>query len=418
VLTPLFAYRLTSCTHMSLTAQWLVLASLNLSLPPHPRRAWLWWLLLLVGSAFVHVYLFAMVGTLWVADIARRLIVNFRGNWLEPVTIAPAAMALIFGSGVWSGPVDVAQGGFGWFKMNVLSFFDPSGWVEPKKSSWSWLMPDIPNWGGDYEGFAYLGIGGLILFALAAWSLPRFLKGFQFKPYWSYAPLALALIGMTIFAISQNVTFGTVNFWLWWPEPLQKLGELFRATGRFVWPLYYVLFLGALMLVVRRFPSRIAVAILAGVAVVQAADTSRGWMTDGVYLRHAGGWPETTLKSPFWAEARTHFDAVRLAPHENNARDHIKVSTMALERGFATDAVYLSRTSTEASEASAARIEHGIATGEWPTDTLFVVTDENLARRIATNLDPARNLLARVDDVIVLAPGWTGCANCGAARFE
>ena len=113
-----------------------------------------------------------------------------------------------------------------------------------------------------------------------------------------------------------------------------------------------------------------------------------------------------------------HYGAVRLAPHENNARDHIKVSTMALAHGFATDAVYLSRTSTDASEASAARIEHGVATGEWPRDTLFVVTDEDLARRIATNLDRERNLLARVDDVIVLAPGWAGCANCGAARFE
>jgi hypothetical protein len=226
------------------------------------------------------------------------------------------------------------------------------------------------------------------------------------------------LVGMAIFAISQNVTFATTNFWIWWPEQLRKLGELFRSTGRFIWPLYYVLFIAGLFLVARRFSPRTAVAILASVVVIQAIDLTPGWAKDRAYLQTSGPTPATTLVSPFWTEAAKHYQAVRFAPHDNNMRGHANVATMALQHGLVTDAVYLSRTSHVGAEASKARIAHGVATGEWPSDTLFIFTDEAVARQAAATLDRSHNTLARVDGVVVLAPGWTGCTGCGATTFE
>jgi len=420
--TPLYIFRLTSCPHMSLTAHWLLLAAINLCLPPHTRRSGLWWGVLLAATAFVHVYTFAMVATLWCADLARRFIANWRTTWIEPLGVTAFVAALVLGSGVWSGPSGVFQGGFTWFKMNVFSFIDPNGWIEgawdiPHWGTWSYIMPDIPNWGGDYEGFAYVGLGGLLLFAAAAWALPGMLRQVPLKQTYPYAPLALVLIGMAIFAASQNVTFGTFNLWLWWPEPLRKLGELFRATGRFIWPLYYVMFIVALFLVSRRLSPRTAIAALAAVVVIQAIDISPGWRTDRAYLDVAGGLPPTTLTSPFWDEAGERYDALRLAPHANAYKSHANIALMAFAHGLETDAVYLSRASTSAGEASAARIAHGLSTGEWPADTLFIITDKHLAQRIAATLDRSANFLGRVDDVVVLAPGWTGCADCGAAPF-
>ncbi len=416
VLTPLYYYRLTSCTHMSLTAHWTVLAALCLCLPRQARRPWLWWGLLLTVSAFAHIYLFAMVAALWCADLARRAYLEFRQTWFEPIVLTPVVAFAIWGSGVWSGPTGVFQGGFNWFRMNVLSFMDPNPWNVPDRVPWSYVMPDIPSWGGDYEGFAYLGLGGLILAVLAAFSLPQILRQYPLKPFYAYAPLALALVGMGIFSFSQNVGFGTINFWAPWPAPLRMLGELFRSTGRFIWPLYYVFFFLAVAVISRRFSPRVTASVLAVLAVIQAVDALPGWRHDAGYLRGRDVIYQTALRSPFWDKAAERYKAVRLAPHSIHHEHYLDVATMARREGIVTDSAYLSRASVTATDASRARIEHGIATGTWPSDTMFIV-DENIARRASATLDLKRSLLVRVDGLIVLAPEWSGCADCGAQPY-
>jgi hypothetical protein len=413
-LTPPYCFRLVSplCAHMSLTAHWIILAALCLCLPPHSRRPWLWWGLLLSTSAFVHIYIFAMVATLWCADVARRGIVDTRRTWMEPFGVAGVLAALISLTGVWAGPAGEYQGGFGWFKMNVFAFIDPNMWGSANRP-WSVLMPDIPNWGGDYEGFAYLGLGGLLLAVISAWALPTFLREHSAKPAFVYVPLAVVLVGMGVFAMSQNVTFGTLNFYVPWPAPLRALGELFRSTGRFIWPLYYFTFFAAMLVIAHRVSPRVLTTLLGGIVIIQAVDIAPGWSSANAYLRDRGPGFQTRLTSSFWGEAARHYKAMRLAPHTNNHASYLDVATLARARGMMTDAAYLSRTSTAGAEASRARIEHGITTGIWPADTLFVA-DEEVARRASATLDSSRNFLARVDGFIVIAPAWQGCSDCGA----
>lgn len=417
-LTPLYVYRLVSCTHLSLTAHWMILAALCLCLPPHSRRPSLWWGLLLAVAAFVHIYIFAMVAALWCADIARRAFAGVRKAGIELVVLTGVLGALIWSTGVWSGPAGEFQGGFGWFKMNALAFIDPSGWTSAERRPWSYVLPDILNWGGDYEGFAFVGLGGLVLVAIAACSLPAVLPQYPLSLTYAYAPLSVVLIGMSVFALSQNVTFGTTNFWLWWPGPLRSLGELFRSTGRFVWPFYYFLFVAAVLVVSRRLSSRALKIVLGSVVIVQAVDTVPGWRQDSAYLHKRGGAYQTSMTSPFWSEAAARYASVRLAPHSNGHQRHLDIASMALAHRMLTDAAYLSRTSMPASEASRARIERGIATGIWPRDTLFIILEEDVARRASATSDPTRNFLVRVDGYIVLAPEWQGCSDCGAVWFQ
>ena len=56
--------------------------------------------------------------------------------------------------------------GFGIFKTNLLTFFDPV----PSGSdfNWSLFLPDIKNNNGEHEGFAYLGIGGILLLFISS----------------------------------------------------------------------------------------------------------------------------------------------------------------------------------------------------------------------------------------------------------
>lgn len=419
LLTPLYAYRLVACTHMSLTAHWLVLGSLYLALPPQAtKRPWLWWGLLVCASAFVHAYLWAMVATLWLADVARRVIFNWRERavWLELVGVSAVLIALVMGTGVWAGPAGEFQGGFSWFKMNVFSPFDPNPWTNNilDRPGWSYILPDQQNWIGDYEGFAYAGLGGIIFAAIAAWAALPFFKTFKFS--WAYAPLALVLVGMGVFAVSQNVTFGNVNFWVPWPSPLQTLGELFRATGRFIWPFYYFVFFACLFVIAKKLPVRTTLMVLAGVCAVQAADLTRGWITDSQYLRYRGAFPDP-LRSAFWDQAGERYAAIRLGPRWAQHPYYLYAAHVALRHGMSTDASYLSRNDTDAQAAATARIEQAIETGEWPADTLYIVNTD-VATRASATIDRSRNFIGRVDGVLVIAPGWTGCDDCGAVSWE
>lgn len=414
-LTPLYIFRLVSplAAHMSLTAHWIVLAALCLCLPPNVRRPWLFWGLLLATTAFIHIYLFAMIAALWCADLIRRAMLDLRCTWVEPLGIIALLAALISFTGVWSGPIGEYEGGFGWYKMNVLAFLDPNVWSTLALPSWSIVLPDIPNRRGEYEGFAYLGLGGVLLAFVTVWTVPSLLRTYSLRPVAQYAPLILAAIGMGVFAISNNVSIAMHYFLVPWPRPLEGLGELFRSTGRFIWPLYYLFFYTAIFMISRRVSQPTLIALLAAAAIIQAADIAPGWRAANSFLNDRDRSYQSKLVSPFWAEAARRYKAVRIAPHKNAHPRYLDIAIMAHAQGLQTDAVYLARSSTPATAASSERVAKGIATGAWPLDTLFVV-DEEIARRASATLDHTRNALVRVDGVIALAPGWAGCSHCGA----
>jgi Family of unknown function (DUF6311) len=411
-LAPAYCMRLAepAATHMTLTAHWMILAGLTLCLTPRPRRSGLWWGLLLLAAALVHPYLLAMCATLWCADFIRRAWRDGWTLWFEPIAIVGSLAALMAATGVFTRPPGgIAGPGFGWFKTNILAFIDSNGW--------SYVLPDIPSfgWRGDLEGFAFLGLGGLVLVAVAAWSLPAVLRAHP--PDLKYAPLAVALVGMSLFALSWNVTLGPWHIFVPWPWPLQTLGEIFRSTGRFVWPLYYFLFFAAVFVISRRLSPAAFTAVLALAVLTQAVDCIPGWARYRTFLSRSGTHFETALTSPFWSQAGKRYNAVRVAPHPGAATPphprFAEIASFADAYRLPTDAAYLTRTSPTVSRAVEARTERAIATGIWPGDTLFVL-DEDVARRANRTLDRKRDFLARVDGLIVLAPAWRGCSDCGA----
>ena len=60
-------------------------------------------------------------------------------------------------------PEDGLGGGYGYFNLNLNSFFNPSGFNNSNSFNWSTLMPKQPLNNGEHEGFSYLGIGGFFL---------------------------------------------------------------------------------------------------------------------------------------------------------------------------------------------------------------------------------------------------------------
>ncbi|MBL8911718.1 MAG: hypothetical protein JNM17_13585 [Archangium sp.] len=157
-------------------------------------------------------------------------------GWLAsgPAACLGALWAFGFVSGARSAPMStLAIEGFGQFSADLLTFFNPT--------MWSRFFNTIPMGPRQYEGFAYLGFGTLVLVGA------RVLFLFKLRPTKKevlvWVPLFAAALLMAAYAPSNIVTVAgkpIANF----SEFYSKLGSwpsVFRSSGRFVWPLFATL---------------------------------------------------------------------------------------------------------------------------------------------------------------------------------
>lgn len=157
------------------------------------------------------------------------------------------------------------------YSFNLNSFFN----------SYGYFSKFLPNLGmvndKQYEGFAYFGFGMLLLIAfMIAYCLLLKLKGNTnvFHVGKKYFPLFFLCIGLFIFSLSCQLTFGTkVLFEYPIPDLIEKIGFTFRASGRFVWPLFYLLLIGFLLLFFRtKINDKLKIGILLVITAIQIYD--------------------------------------------------------------------------------------------------------------------------------------------------
>lgn len=259
--------------HMELLGQFVVVAALWLYLRDRVTAGWrtiaLRWTALLAVTSWIGVYLFVMVGLVYGAswlDRWRRSAGRPWVRWGEPLCVAVTVLAVL----IFSGYLGVGQSkpwgwGFGYFSMNLASPFWPQ-----RSGLLPTMWPIVAGTGGQYEGFNYLGAGGVLLFVLAlvrdragivAWLRAR--RGF----------VAL-LVFCTLFALSNRIYFFNwlvlnYNF----SDYLTSALGIFRSSGRFFWPVYYAMLLGGLALALRHGSATARIATLGLVCVLQLIDT-------------------------------------------------------------------------------------------------------------------------------------------------
>ncbi len=292
--------------HSSLCAHFLILAAFYLYLTPHrPAR----WLGLLAVTALVHAYLLVMVLAIWAAagiDAAIGRRVDGRRLAAEVAAALLGLVAIFWLAGYFvipSGPRDLT---FGDYAFNGLGLIDPDGW--------SRLLPDLPSRPGDYEGFAYLGAGGLLLLAAA---LPAVkLRGM--RALVATRPGAmLAILGLTAFALSHHIGLGGYSYRVDVPDLVLAFGGLFRASGRLIWPVYYLLLLASVIGAARAWPGSRGSLLLAAALGLQVFDTSLGWqkhqqrMDQPPAAQVSSGLGSTVLVADFWAHAAPRYQKLR-----------------------------------------------------------------------------------------------------------
>ena len=391
---PAWLWRLNG--HFALFAHWVILASLYLYLIASGFS--FSWVLLLSATALIQPYLLVLVIAIWVADLARRQLMQvLRPNQLvgELLLGIGAVATALWIAGAFAIHSGFPEGGYGILRMNLLSLVNPWGW--------SYVIPIFPQKSiQEIEGFQYLGLGVLFLAAL---SVPAILDGHaRGLPSKRFVPLLVCFAGLTAFAISNRIAFGMVEL-LHVPVPdwILNAASVFRTSGRLFWPVYYSIVLGVLWLVWNKYGRATALLLLLGAVVIQIADTRAGWRSLQARYDKAGTtWP-SPLASPFWEAAAAHYKKIRGIPAANGSRWWPVVTPYAAQRGLGTDIVYFSRVDTRKLESlrrEGLRVLHG---GLFANDTLYVL-DEESARLAVPHLGK-EDLLAKIDGLNVLAPG-------------
>jgi hypothetical protein len=156
---------------------------------------------------------------------------------------------------------------------------------------------------GGWEGYNWLGLGLVLALAVVVLGRPRDVVGMLRR----HAGLALVALALTLVAVSHRVGFGPAIILDLGAWPVERLGQ-FRSSGRFFWPVAYLLLLGAMVVLARRAP---LLCLLAG--LIQFADAAPlraaiagwagqrpAWTLDATALRPMLAQAETLTLLPSW----------------------------------------------------------------------------------------------------------------------
>ena len=242
ILSPIVIYRM--YMHTALAAHWLVLLSLYLFLKhdmeytKYWRISLEWWI---IGAlvAGIHLYFLPMCFFF----VAGYVVLSMKEdgklsakNILPLITYVLSVFMNTWILGGFSSKADTGATGLGECNLNLNAFFNPRGF--------SRIIPTLGGTEGQHEGFTYLGLGLLIISLISILLMIfRCIKHKSInKLNFQEIVLSAIAVGSTLFAIATVYMWGDKElFTIPIPEKIAELWAVFRATGRYIWILWYLI---------------------------------------------------------------------------------------------------------------------------------------------------------------------------------
>jgi len=371
--------------HETLTAHWLILGAFILVWTCQTRSVEsgrLSWVLLIAVSALTHFYLLVMVLAIWGAQWLTLCMTEPRsyGRLIRHALLVAVSLCTVMYLAGYFASTNTAPNatGFGYFSANLLTFFNPhsGAWFFKYPAgfgvtSLSKFLPKLPERGdGQYEGQAYMGLGLLIMVGVGMCS---WLLGKSFKFSRGACALIATAVLLALLAFSNVVSVGDKEILNLDIGPL--LATLFgvvRASGRFIWVLYYLLIFGAFLAIARYFSPKATFACMSLVLMLQMADLAPWHRYLHNVSRHLSGAPaianDADLNRLVSGAARMVFLPVKSIPEGFGG-----FSFIAARHGVAVNATYSARTSeTLLARANQLETDKLLSGGGMP-DEVYVV---------------------------------------------
>jgi len=281
LITPIFIYRIDY--HAGLSGQWILLFTLYLGLTHKIDKSQLSWIFLVTLSSLIFLYFTVVIIVVYSA----LRIFNFyfkKENLIKVIKdffiISSVLLLTLYIAGFFEIRVaDSLNLGFGKYKLNLLSIFDPVN--SSSNVSWSWFLPDIKLPAGDeIEGFNYFGLGqwAMYLFALIIFLNKNYKTNlFSITNNKEIKIFILISFLITFWSLSNQISFGShvlLNI------PLNKYifaaFSIFGATGRLFWIVNYFLLILSIIIIYQCFKEKNSLLIITLFLVIQISDISAG----------------------------------------------------------------------------------------------------------------------------------------------
>ena len=368
---PVFLYRMVTggYGHIALAGHFLVLWALWLVLDS--RLSHLRWAAVLLVSLLVQFYLFVIVGYFYLVALCwslwrqrreqpwRVISLGVFGNCVGVVVVAYLA-------GYFMGGSTVADG-FGQFRTDIVGLIDSSPNDFP---GWSTVLPNPFNVDGTHEGYAFLGSAALVLGTAALVIVLRRRSPVDHRLVF----LAAVSAPMFLLAFSNRLQFaGREVGVLPLPAALETLLNVVRATGRFSWPMVYVLLCAALVILIRGVPrSSVAVIVVSAAFIMQVVD-SRTALAEVNERFVESSREETFLRHDRWATVAEGSTCLVVSPPQVKGPYWRDFAEYAVLNGMSTNVSYLVRWDQRVVEALAKRTAEQINSLDLDDRCLYVV---------------------------------------------
>ena len=358
--------------HTALAANWLVLLALWLWLcaersenRPTTAKLCLWWGILGLLCAGIHLYYLPMVGMVLVAACVQRALEK-RGPAAVVLPVAGfcgAALAELFVLGAFAA-------NFAGYSNGYLSGADLANLF-------------VPGLGASWEQEIYVGLGTTVavVLALAGGLVQHKQAGAFFRRHKNVVIAALVLLVLdAIAAMGNTVTFaGRTLFTVPIPQVLMDFWAMFSSCARLAWLAGMLLAVAACGLVLRFWQGAAAAVLLALCAAAQGfgqrAELAKRFAAyhDAAYYQNT-----TQLTDPAWEQlaASGQFTHLAFASFDFEHDEFWDLAAFAADHGWTSNSFYMGHMDGNLAAVTLAGEMNALA-----PDTLYAFVDEDALAR-------------------------------------
>lgn len=396
--------------HSSLTSHWLILFGIYLFLRAkkisHSRKDYIY-ILLIFLSVGIHPYFLPMVFGMTVADAVD--IYCFDKNKKKAIMLVLLSCVAIVISSIILGifklggsTVNLFQG-YGYFSANLNCFFNPVSTnimktgVDAEAYHWSAILPILPQTLGNYDGFNYLGIGGIFLLTYdILWLIWSFLfnrKGLVNLGK-KYIFLILIMLFYATYAITNTITLNELQVEIWIPDWIENICGIFAASGRFMYPVHYIILIfGFIQLSKIRLKDGIKNCIFVTILLLQVWDLhdmialKHSYFENFQYTLHTNSPYEAEYDTPFWSSVAQNYNNVWIVDSYRSIG--YGLAEFCAKNNLKTNYIVSNRFSTEELEHASdfeAKLIEDLKSGNLESDSVYIITDILLADELKNNL--------------------------------
>lgn len=411
IIAPIFLWRLWG--HYSLLAQGVILIAFYLYfLNDTKTRPWGY---LLLFSALINAYLTGMIMLIFACYLLK-INLSFKEFVIKFFKMILFLIGFMWVLGVFQTGTSFMAGGYGLYRMNINALINSTG------DHWSTLLPELPSADYDHDGFAFLGVGVIILFILSVSLFIKNRKHLTIKK--EYVILLCLGLFCFIFALSDNITLGSkIIFSYETPYIFKVFTKTFRSSARFIWIPHYLIIICGLYLLNKYTSKKGFVIIALSLLLLQIYDSRKAFVHfamkhsspteywSGAVVNEKGLVRTKPLlenqpfKNKIWNKVTSKYNKFTYVIPKNRPGDYFEIAFLAARNKIQINFGYFARYSKKNEKIEKERLVYEINKGIFDKNAAYFFWNEELFN-IAKLTKGEYDLIDEIDGYKILLPGF------------